>query len=193
MIYTYQVNGLPLQTGDVLCTTNGAPDILPGEFWRLVGRLVPGEVDHVAVYVGPGGRCVEAGTRGVIGYSLPGDTWEAEKMVPQRGPILDQLVGVAYPLEGRDLACEEQARIRQEAAAYCLAQVGKPYNLNFMDIDTEQAFYCSQLVYLAYLRGGIDMNTGLSIAALPGTERIVYPQEVWIACRHRLAVGAIAF
>jgi len=113
-------------------------------------------------------------------------------MVSRRGLILDQLVGAAYPLEGRDLPPAEQARIRQEVAAYCLAQVGKPYNLNFMDIETEAAFYCSQLVYLAYLRTGIDLNTGLSIEALPGTGHIVYPQEIWSGCAHRQAAGAIA-
>jgi hypothetical protein len=192
MMHTFQINGLPVRTGDVLCTTNGRPDILPGEFWRLVGRLVPGEVDHVAIYVGPGGRCVEAGTCGVISYTIPGDVWDAEKMVPQRGLIIDQLVGAAYPLEGRELAPEEHACIRREVAAYCLAQVGKPYNLNFMDIDTEDSFYCSQLIYRAYLRCGINLNTGLSIAALPGTSGIVYPQEIWSGCRHRQAVGAIA-
>ena len=50
---------------------NGKPDILPGEFWRLVGRLVPGDVDHVMMYVGPGGRCIEAGSRGVIAFDMP--------------------------------------------------------------------------------------------------------------------------
>lgn len=44
MIYTYQIKGITLQTGDIICTMNGKPDILPGEFWLLVGRLVPGDV-----------------------------------------------------------------------------------------------------------------------------------------------------
>ena len=71
MIHTYQIEGITLQTGDVICTMNGKPDILPGEFWRLVGRLVPGDVDHVAIYLGPDGRCIEAGTRGVITFDVP--------------------------------------------------------------------------------------------------------------------------
>ena len=41
MIYTYQIEGIPVQTGDIICTMNGKPDILPGEFWRFIGRLVP--------------------------------------------------------------------------------------------------------------------------------------------------------
>jgi hypothetical protein len=38
---------------------NGKPDILPGEFWRLVGRLVPGDVDHIAIYIGPDAHCLK--------------------------------------------------------------------------------------------------------------------------------------
>jgi hypothetical protein len=112
-------------------------------------------------------------------------------MVPQRGLILDQLVGAAYPLEGRSLRPEELYCIRQQVAEFCLAQVGKPYNLNFLDVDTEASFYCSQLVYRAYLHCGLDLNTGLSTEALPGTRGIIYPQEIWNGCRHREAVGAI--
>ena len=41
MIHTYQIDGIAVQTGDIICTMNGKPDILPGEFWRLVGRLFP--------------------------------------------------------------------------------------------------------------------------------------------------------
>ncbi|MCL4824625.1 MAG: hypothetical protein KJZ57_10445, partial [Anaerolineales bacterium] len=65
MIHTYEINGVPMQTGDIICTMNGKPDILPGEFWRLIGRLVPGDVDHIAVYLGPDGRCIESGAKGV--------------------------------------------------------------------------------------------------------------------------------
>ena len=85
MIHTFQLHGLTLQTGDVICTMNGKPDILPGEFWRLVGRLVPGDVDHVAFYTGPGGLCVEAGSRGVIHFEIPGALWDTEKMARERG------------------------------------------------------------------------------------------------------------
>ncbi len=187
MIHTYTLAGLTVQTGDVFCTKNGKPDILPGEFWRLVGRLVPGEIDHVAIYLGPGGCCAESGTRGVILFDLSGETWDSEVLVHQRGHLLDELVGVSYPLEGRGFQSEEQVLIREEVAAFCLAQVGKPYNLNFLDPDREDAFYCSQLIYKAYLHQGIDLNTGLSIETLPGTNQIIYPQEIWSGCVHREA------
>lgn len=185
MIHTYTLEGLPLQTGDIICTKNGKPDILPGEFWRLIGRLVPGDVDHVAIYLGPGSRCAESGAHGVILFDIPGNHWDSETMVTQRGHLLDELLGVAYPLDGRGYVPEEQAAIRLEVAAFCLAQVGKPYNLNFLEPEKEDAYYCSQLIYKAYLRQGIDLNTGLSIETLPGANRIIYPQEIWSGCVHK--------
>ena len=85
---------------------------LSGEFWRLVGMLIPGEVDHIIIYVGPAGRCVEAGARGrVIEFEVAGNAWDAAAMMPQRGPFLDVLHGVAYPLAGR--AESESVAIRR--------------------------------------------------------------------------------
>ena len=131
MIYQYEINGLPVQTGDILCTMNGKPDILPGEFWRLVGRLVPGDVDHVAMYLGPEGRCIEAGAPGVVTFDVQAGRWVAEKMMRQRGHLVDTFYGAAYPLAGRGLSPEIEEQIREDVAAFSLAQIGKPYNLNF--------------------------------------------------------------
>lgn len=186
MVHTYEINGLALRTGDIICTMNGKPDILPGEFWRLVGRLVPGDVDHVAVYVGPDGRCVESGTRGVITFEVPGTHWDTEIMARERGLLFDTFYGIASPLDGLGLSEQEEFDMRKTVADYCLRQVGKPYNLNFLNPDTEDSFYCSQLVYKAYLLVGIDLNTGLAMEQLPGTNQIIYPQEVWEGSSHRL-------
>jgi cell wall-associated NlpC family hydrolase len=185
MIYTYQIEGLTLQTGDVICTMNGKPDILPGEFWRLIGRLVPGDVDHVAVYLGPDGRCIEAGARGVITFDVPHGHWDTEHMALQRGLLFDTLYGVSSPLDGLQLSEEEEREMRIKVASYCLAQVGKPYNLNFLNAETEESFYCSQLAYKAYQQIGIDLNTGLAMEQLPGTNHIIYPQEIWDGFSHR--------
>ena len=191
MVHSYEINGLPLQTGDLICTTDGGRPVIAGEFWRLLGKLVPGEVDHVAIYVGPEGRCVESAVVGVYVFESPGSTWDAEAMYEQR-LFLDQLYGVAYPLLGRDLSLAEKTTIREGVAAYCLMQAAfqKPYNINYLDSQTQDAFYCSQLAYQAYLRHGIDLNTGLSIPNLKGTESIIYPQEMWAGCFHRRPQGA---
>ncbi|HKJ39894.1 MAG TPA: YiiX/YebB-like N1pC/P60 family cysteine hydrolase [Anaerolineales bacterium] len=185
MIHTYQIEHLTLQTGDIICTTNGKPDILPGEFWRLIGRLVPGDVDHVSIYIGPEGRCVEAGARGVIPFDIPNRHWDTERMALQRGLLFDSLYGISSPLDGLGLSESEEHEMRRRVASYCLAQVGKPYNLNFLNAETEESFYCSQLAYKAYQQIGIDLNTGLAMEQLPGTNAIIYPQEIWDGFSHR--------
>jgi hypothetical protein len=187
MIYTYQIEGLALQTGDIICTMNGKPNILPGEFWLLVGRLVPGDVDHVAVYLGPEGRCIEAGARGVIKFTVFNSEWNTERMARRRGHLFDTFYGVASPLDGLQLPEQEEQAMRARVAEYCRAQVGKPYNLNFLNSETEEAFYCSQLAYQAYRQVGINLNTGLAMEQMPGTNTIIYPQEIWDGCSHRQA------
>ena len=190
MVYKYQIEGIALQTGDIICTMNGKPDILPGEFWRLVGRLVPGDVDHIAIYLGPNGRCVEAGAHGVIKFTVFKGEWNTERMARRRGHLFDTFYGVASPLDVQRVSEEEEHEMRQIVAKYCLAQVGKPYNLNFLNAETEESFYCSQLAYKAYQQIGINLNTGLAMEQLPGTNAIVYPQEIWNGFNHREAIRA---
>lgn len=185
MIHTYQVNGLTVKTGDIICTMNGKPNILPGEFWRLVGRLVPGDVDHIAIYLGPDGRFVEAGALGVVTFEIHEGLWQSEHSMPERGMLVDTFYGVAYPLNEIGLTPGEENEIRIAVADYCLEHLGCPYNLNFLDPDREDAFYCSQLAYKAYRSWGINLNTGLSMEQLPGTNAIIYPQEIWDGCVHR--------
>ena len=185
MIHTYQINGLPVQTGDIICTKNGKPDILPGEFWRLVGRLIPGEVDHIVIYLGPDGRCIESGAKGVITFEIHDGIWEPEHTMPERGLLVDTFYGVSYPLDGLGFSAQEEEQARLAVANYCLAHVGRPYNLNFLNAETEDAFYCSQLAYKAYQRIGINLNTGLAMENLPGTNLIIYPQEIWSGCAHK--------
>jgi cell wall-associated NlpC family hydrolase len=185
MIYTYEIEGIPVQTGDIICTMNGKPDILPGEFWRLVGRLVPGDVDHVAIYLGPDGRCIEAGGRGVVTFDVRFGYWETERMARQRGLLFDTFYGVVSPLDALGVSENEEQELREKVAGYCLAQVGKPYNLNFLNSESEASFYCSQLAYKAYQQIGIDLNTGLVMEQIPGTNAIIYPQEIWNGFSHR--------
>lgn len=47
-----------------------------------------------------------------------------------------------------------------QAASYAASQVGKPYNWNFFDKNTTARFYCSQLVWHAWLSAGIDVEAG---------------------------------
>ena len=187
MIYSYEIEGIRVETGDIICTQDGDNGNLSGQFWWLIGRLIPGDVDHIVIYVGPGGRCVEAGSQGkVITFDIPGNKWDPMTMRSQRGFMIDTFYGVARPLEGKGLSAPEIARVREQVAAYCLkqAKLQKPYNLNFLDSSTEKRFYCSQLAYKGYLRHGIDLNTGQGVPHIPGTSSILFPQEIWSGSPH---------
>ena len=189
-IHTYVIDGLKVQTGDLICTTTGGRSVFAGFLWRVFGMVIPGPVDHIAVYDGPGGRCVEAGAQlRVITFDITGNTWDDLKMVAVRGPLFDTFYGVVYPLAGRSLSGEEEARIRRSVARYCLRQAaaGKPYNPLFTESRTDKAFYCSQLAYKAYLEEGIDLNTGQGVPDIEGTDSIVFPEEIWAGCVHERA------
>lgn len=183
MVYSFEINGLAIKTGDLICTVDGGGPIVPGEFWRLIGKLIPGDVDHIVIYVGPGGRCVEAGAKGVISFETRSSFWDSAGMYNQR-LLIDQLYGIAYPLQGRSLPPDLEESARENVATFCLAQVGKPYNINFLDSATEDSFYCSQLAYKAYLKCAIDLNAGREMTEIPGTGSIIFPQEVWENCVH---------
>ena len=189
MVYEYSINGIMVRTGDLICTKDGDTASIRGQFWRLLGKIIPGDVDHIVIYVGPEGRCVEAAAKGkVITFVVNGYDWKAENMLTERGPIIDIFYGVAYPLEGKGLGTEE-ITIRQQVAEYCLeqARLETPYNFNFLDSSTEGAFYCSQLAYRAYYNVGINLNTGKGVPNMPGTESIIFPQEIWEGCAHKQA------
>lgn len=48
------------------------------------------------------------------------------------------------------------------AASWCRNQIGKGYNWNYLNVNTRQKFYCSQLVWAAYKDlYRIDLNTSL--------------------------------
>jgi len=187
-IHTHRINNVSLATGDLICTTDGGGDFPAGQFWRLIGRLIPGDVDHIVIYIGPKGRCVEAGAKGkVIAFEASAPLWNSLEMAEQRGLFSDELYGVAYPLADMDKTEDEINRIRSRVADYCLAQIGKPYNLNFFDSNTESAFYCSQLAYKAYLECGINLNFRMKLNAVFRSESIIFPQEIWDGCSHERA------
>lgn len=184
MTHSYELNGLPVKTGDLICTVDGGDTFVAGQFWWLIGKIIPGDVDHIVVYIGPDGRCVEAGAKGVIEFDMPANRWDAAQLLSKR-LIDDHLYGIGNPLAGHGFTPSDEDTVRQKVAEYCLAQVGKHYNLNFFKSSTEKAFYCSQLAYLAYLPHGVDLNTNVGVPNIPGTDSIIYPQEVWEGCQEK--------
>jgi uncharacterized protein YycO len=99
--------------------------------------------------------------------------------------LFDSFYGIVSPLDVLGFSEDEETHLRLQVAAYVMAQIGKPYNLNFLNAETETAFYCSQLIYKAYQSVGIDLNTGLAMEQFPGTNQIIYPQEIWEGFSHR--------
>lgn len=128
-------------------------------------------------------RCA---TGKVIDFEVTDKKWDSDAMLKDRG-FVDELYGVAYPLYGSNISDEKIRLIRLDAAQYCLDQARdkKPYNFNFLDSDTEDAFYCSQLAYKTYIRHGINLNTEEEVPKIPFTKSIVFPQEVWAACKEK--------
>lgn len=60
------------------------------------------------------------------------------------------------------------------AADWCYSQIGKPYNWNYFNTGTRDAFYCSQLVWAAFLDNfGIDLSTSAFGSAIHPSELIV--------------------
>lgn len=62
-------------------------------------------------------------------------------MFNNRG-FVDKLYGVAYPLSASSHSEEKIQQIRLDAAQYCLNQAKdqKPYNVNFLNSETEEPF-----------------------------------------------------
>jgi hypothetical protein len=190
-VYDFSFNGLPVTTGDVLCMTDGEDGSARGALWGALSSVVPGSIDHCIVYVGPEGRCVESGAGGVIVYDMP-STWDAKKLSLKRH-LFDRIHGVAYPLANRNLSPEQEASTRIAVAQYCLdqARARKPYSFRFRQINREDAFYCSQLVYVAYRKQGIDLSKFEGRGVLSRMSGVVFPATIWNSCVHkRLGEGS---
>lgn len=172
MVYDYVINGYPLKSGDIISTKDGNNSIYSLGY-ALLGQLVPGKVDHTVIYVGPEGLCVEAGMRGVISFQAESQ-WDSNLMFRNRG-LVDTFFTASSALSTGKQTTDEQLA-RAFIRGYILGSVGKPYNFNFLDPDTEYCVYCSQLAYLAYKKIGIDLNEGT--AGLPGVGNIVFPADI---------------
>jgi len=173
MIYEHSVKGRRLKSGDIISTKDGDNSIYSLGF-TLLGALIPGKVDHTVIYVGPGGLCVESGIHGVISFQAA-KQWNSRKMFKERG-LIDTFHAASSALADRQLTPADEDAIRTSVCAFVLGCVGRPYNYDFFDPDTENRFYCSQLAYLAYKKVGINLHKGG--LGIPGIDRIVFPQQV---------------
>lgn len=90
---------------------DGAEATWRGRIWTLVGSLIPGEVDNMLMYVGPGSRFVESGPIGVVTFEVPEPNLDSVSLRKQRG-FRDRLHGVVYAVANRGLSFEEQVRVQ---------------------------------------------------------------------------------
>ena len=51
MDHIYEINGLPIRTGDILCMRDGGRCGVFERICMAFGALIPGEIDHCALYV----------------------------------------------------------------------------------------------------------------------------------------------
>lgn len=70
------------------------------------------------------------------------------------------------------------------AALYSEDQVGKPYNWNYFDKTTTDRFYCSQLVWLAWLEAGIDVQEGSFFEGIVSPSDFIYADNTYIIKRN---------
>jgi hypothetical protein len=175
MVYEFTINGMRVKTGDILSTSDGT-NSLYSIGYIVLGKLIPGDVDHSILYLGPEGLCVEAGIYGVILFNAAHE-WNSDEMFEERG-LLDTFRCASSVLGNRGLSGAEENAARSFVRAYALGCVGKPYNINFLDPDNERALYCSQLVYLAYKKAGINLNVGKTGKGGKWFDKVVFPQEI---------------
>jgi hypothetical protein len=76
MIYTHTFNGVAARTGDILFTRDEESGSVFGAIWKLLGYALPGDLDHTALYVGPGIRFIESAAKGVVLVKMEGDRWQ---------------------------------------------------------------------------------------------------------------------
>lgn len=118
-----------LQTGDILVNANLIESGLEFIDWiQLLGY--GGLWHHAGIYVG-NNKVPEAGTDGIEIYPVEDSSfWTSDYTAIYR--------------------VKTTSDIRQAAADFAHAQVGKPYNLGFFNKGTTSRFYCSQLPWSAY-------------------------------------------
>ena len=71
--------------------TVGEEDDIQGQLWRFLGTLLPSPIDHITVYLGRGGRFIEAGPGDVVAFQVEGNSWTPQPLYNQRGQLLNTL------------------------------------------------------------------------------------------------------
>jgi uncharacterized protein YycO len=113
-------------------------------------HLIPGPYSHIQLYLG----------NGIIIESEPGIGVHLNKA--KRGDV--------YRVKGkRDM--------KEKAIHYAVSKLGAPYNFNFTVKKVDgNCFYCSELVWNAFLSAGIDLDDHPGFSKIYGSG--VFPSEI---------------
>lgn len=114
------------------------------------------------------------------GIVAPQKSWVTAESSPKTG------VKLQYNFEGRGTVGKynvwqtgvKSTTVSQDwhAGHWAGRQVGKPYNYNFYKTNNRNSFYCSQLVWAAYMDvAKVNLNT--SAYDIPGA-RAIHPSEL---------------
>jgi len=148
-----QLNTCDMQRGDILLSHR------LGALYVAQEALFNGYWTHAGIYVGEG---LITESSGRIECSPWWQPWTC--LSPQPGvethPILES--GFWDATDWAILWPSATVAQRDSAARYAMAQTGKPYNWDYLNKQTEDSFYCSQLAWRAYETQGIDLDSNLS-------------------------------
>ncbi len=159
-----------LEPGDILlgrCAGSPVPSLHPEDSWT-----------HAAIYVG-NGQVVEAANpaekvlcRRLFDWMAPRMTWVSYLRLPA--------------------ADEDTKRL---AVSFALAQVGQPYDINWLSKQADgHSWYCSELVWAAYLYGSggaMDLAGGSDLFGVSPDDLAAYPGALVVGGHYEYKPGTI--
>ena len=66
-----------------------------------------------------------------------------------------------------------------------LIEIDNGYYPEFPPATTRRLNSKGQLAYRAYRNCGIDLNSNWGVPDIPGTDTVIFPQEIWEGCVNR--------
>jgi hypothetical protein len=148
-----ELNPCDMQRGDILLAHR------LGVLYIAEEALFNGYWTHAGIYVGDG---VVAESSGRIDCSPWWQVWTCLSPLPGVQTHRIQDSGFWAAPDWAVLRPAATTAQRDGASRYAINQTGRHYNWNYLDKETQDSFYCSQLVWRAYETQGIDLDSNLS-------------------------------
>lgn len=164
----------PWLVGDVASFSSPPPSLPAGtQAGDVIFRQGTEAVSHMV-------RALDQGVYSHVGLLVgqPG-AWQVVHATPAERPgqpdavVLDSLEFFLAPQRARAFAVDRvdapSAQARQQAVAWALAQVGRPFALQGTDhaASTDDGIYCTTLVWQAWQRSGLDWQVAFIQVQMP--------------------------